>query len=232
MILNIGARRRSVKGLLRSTHVRAVIFDLDGTLVDSLRDIAEAMDDVLVELELPRRTLREYESFIGDGARMLVRRALGPRSDLEERALAAFRAQYFARLTLHTRPYDGIETLLEELAAREVPSAVLSNKPHPATVAIVEELFGAHPFAAVLGQRSDIPQKPDPSGALELARILGREPGHILFVGDTSIDIRTAHAAGMIAVGVAWGMRSRGELRDAGAAHIVDVPADLLALLG
>ncbi len=208
-----------------------VIFDLDGTLVDSLDDIAAAMDHVLDGLELPRRSRAEYERFVGDGARMLVRRALGARVDLEDRALAAFRVRYFARMTVHTRPYPGIEALLSELSARGVPTAVLSNKPHAATVALVRALVPSHRFVAVLGHRDGHERKPSPSSAFEIARAMGRPPRDVYFVGDTAVDLETARAAGMIAVGVLWGMRPRAELERAGAAHLVTEPQDLLALL-
>jgi phosphoglycolate phosphatase len=211
--------------------MRGVIFDLDGTLVDSLRDIADAMDHVLEQLELPKPSFVEYERFIGDGARLLVRRALGGRADLEEAALAAFRERYSARLTVHTRPFPGIAPLLGELSRRNVPSAVLSNKPHPATVKMVRELFPTHSFVAVLGHRANTPTKPDPSSALELARSLSIAPSNVLFVGDTAVDVQTARAAGMVPIGVAWGMRTVEELRDAGAAHVLDSPNDLVSLL-
>lgn len=210
---------------------KRAIFDLDGTLVDSLRDIADAMDHVLDELGLPRRSHAEYERFVGDGARMLVRRALPDRADLEDTALASFRARYFARLIVHTRPYDGVEALLGALADRAIPTAVLSNKPHAATQAIVRQLFPAHPFVEVLGHRDDHPRKPDPASAFELARALGLSPSSILFVGDTPVDVETARAAGMIPVGVLWGMRARAELEGAGAAHLIAEPMELLELL-
>ncbi|HEY8431465.1 MAG TPA: HAD family hydrolase [Sandaracinaceae bacterium] len=211
--------------------MRGVIFDLDGTLVDSLRDIADAMDQVLDELGLPRRTLAEYERFVGEGARVLVRRSLGQKVELEDEALAAFRDRYRSRMLVHTRPYPGIEPLLEALASRGAPAAVLSNKPHDATVAIVDALLSRHPFVAVLGHREGSPRKPDPSGALELARAMSRAPSEVLFLGDTPIDVATARAAGMIAVGALWGMRSREELEAAGAARVIERPEELLELV-
>lgn len=204
---------------------RGVVFDLDGTLVDSLRDIAGAMDRALVELGLPARSLEEYRRFIGDGARALARRAVGVREEHEERALERFRACYGARLVEHTRPYPGIEELLAALAGREIPAAVLSNKPHEWTVSIVGTLFPDHPFAAVLGHRAPIPHKPDPASALELARVLERDPSDVLFVGDTAVDVETAKRAKMIAVGALWGMRPE-ELGDA--AIRIATPRELL----
>jgi phosphoglycolate phosphatase len=209
----------------------AVIFDLDGTLLNSLPDIAAAMDHVLGTLGLPTRTMDEYERFIGDGARALVRRSIAPRLELEDEALEAFRARYFANLTIHTRPYDGIAELLAALAARGVPTAVLSNKPHPATVALVQALFPSHRFAAVVGEQEGTPRKPSPDGALALARLMNVAPHEVRFVGDTPIDVHTARAAGMIPVGVLWGMRSREELEGAGADCVIARPEELLARL-
>src|SRR5690606_1047222 len=133
--------------------MRGVIFDLDGTLADSLRDIAAALDHVLVELALPRLSDAQVERMVGDGARMLIRRALGARVDLEERALAAFQARYRGALAVHTRAYEGIDALLDALEERGVPTGVLSNKPHAATVELVRALFPRHPFTLVLGTR-------------------------------------------------------------------------------
>lgn len=211
--------------------MRGVIFDLDGTLADSLRDIAAAVNHVLGELALPRFADAEVERMVGDGARMLIRRALGSRAELEERALAAFQARYFEALAVHTRAYDGIDSLLDVLEARGVPTGVLSNKPHAATVELVRGLFPRHPFTLVLGTRDERTKKPDPSGALEIASAMGLSAGEILFVGDTPVDVETAARAGMISVGALWGMRSREELEAAGAQHLIAAPDELLPLL-
>lgn len=208
-----------------------MIFDLDGTLIDSLDDIADAMDHVLDGLGLPRRTRDEYERFIGEGARLLVRRSVGGRADLEDEAFAAFRARYSSRLLVSTRPYPGVEELLASLAARGAPTAVLSNKPHDATVKIVRALFPDHPFVLVLGHREDTPRKPDPTSAFEIARAMGLAPRDVLFVGDTAVDVATARAAGMVPIGVLWGMRSREELEAAGATHLIAEPGELARLL-
>ncbi len=212
-------------------RMRGVIFDLDGTLVDSLRDIADAMDHVLGELGLPRHTEEDYARFVGEGARILVRRTLGDRLDLEDEVLAAFRARYFSRLIVHTRPYPGVEALLEALAHHRVPTAVLSNKPHAMTVQIVRALFAKHPFVRVIGDRPSHARKPSPESAFEIARAMQLPTSEVLFVGDTAIDIGTARAAGMIAVGVEWGMRPRAELEGAGASHVIAEPSELLDLV-
>lgn len=211
--------------------MRGVIFDLDGTLIDSLRDIADALDHVLAERNLPQPSYAEVERMVGDGARILVRRALGERLDLEEEVLTAFKARYFANLTVHTRPYEGIEALLTALKERGTPMAVLSNKPHPATASLVAALFPEVPFIEVRGAREEHLKKPCPTVALEIADRMELAPEAILFVGDTAIDVETAARARMTSVGVLWGMRPREELERAGATHLIGSPAELLSLL-
>ena len=185
-----------------------MIFDLDGTLVDSLRDLSDAVNHVLGELRLPPHDLDAYRRFIGDGASMLVRRALGEHAqELHAEALDRFRARYFGRPVVHTAPYPGVEALLASLWERAVPTAVLSNKPHAATVAVVDALFPGHRFVRVLGEREGVPRKPDPSAALELARAFGVPPREVALVGDTQNDVATARAAGMLAIGARWGFR-------------------------
>ncbi len=211
--------------------MRGVIFDLDGTLADTLRDIAAAMEHVLRERGLPGHDEAAYARFVGEGARMLVQRALGDRIDREDEVLEAFRARYFAHLLGRTRPFPGVEALLAELARRGVPTAVLSNKPHEATEEVVRALFPDHPFLRIVGDRPDYPRKPDPTSALEIAEALHLAPASILFVGDTQTDVGTALAAGMIPIGVRWGMRPAEELKEAGATHLIGEPDELLALL-
>ncbi|MDQ3033811.1 MAG: HAD family hydrolase [Myxococcota bacterium] len=211
----------------------AVLFDLDGTLIDSLADIAGALNAVLGELGLPQPTLDEYRYLVGYGAAELVRGALPEdrREALEADVLARYRARYRASLVAETQPYDGIEALLEVLEARAVPKAIVTNKPHDASVELVERLLGRFRWDVVLGQREGIPHKPDPAGALEVARAIGVEPAACFFVGDTDTDMRTATSAGMIAVGCLWGFRGREELERCGARHVIAHPSELLALV-
>jgi len=211
--------------------MKALIFDLDGTLADTLRDIMDAMNHALAARGLPVHGPDAYRSFVGEGASQLVRNALPPgRDELVPELLAAYRAHYLAHLIVHTQPYPGIPELLSELQARGLPLAVLSNKPHELTTRVVAALFPGVPFAGVLGQRPDHPRKPDPAGALELCSALGHAPGDIALVGDTRTDMQTALAAGMIAIGVRWGFRDAPELTAHGAHHLIARPADLLAL--
>jgi phosphoglycolate phosphatase len=209
----------------------AILFDLDGTLADTLEDIASAMDEVLRSLGQPGHPPEAYRRFIGEGAAVLVARALpADRGDLAGRALEAFRQRYRAHLVERTRPYDGIAEVLEALQGRGTRLAVLSNKPHDLTVEMVERLFRGIAFGAVAGQRPGSPPKPDPAAALEIARTLGVPPAHCALVGDGPTDMDAARAAGMMPIAVSWGFRDRRELEAHGAAKVIDHPSDLLKL--
>lgn len=210
---------------------RAVLFDFDGTLVDSLEDIADAMNEVLTRSGYPTHPIDAYRYFVGDGMEMLVRRAL-PEGHSDEVAvgtvLDAMRVEYAKHSTRKTRPYAGIPDLLDRLTARGLPFAILSNKPHEATLAMVSLLLGAWRFAAILGARAGVPKKPDPVGALEIAAKVNVPPDAWLYVGDTGTDMETARAAGMVAVGALWGFRTAEELRQAGAAMVIEHPLELI----
>ncbi len=212
----------------------AVVFDLDGTLVDSLGDIADAMNAVLAGLGLPTHPRDRYRFFVGDGLEVLVRRALpGDRVDerLVARALDRMRDEYGRRATATTRPYPGIPELLDGLAARNRPFAVFTNKPHDAAVDMVDRLLGRWRFVAVLGPGPGTPRKPDPAGALRVAAAMGVAPGACMYVGDTAVDMATARAAGMIPAGALWGFRTEDELHSAGARHLLADPREALPLV-
>jgi phosphoglycolate phosphatase len=213
---------------------RALIFDLDGTLLDSLADIGESMNSVLASMGLPTHPLSDYRAFVGDGVTMLATRALpeGRRDDASLAAcLAGMREIYAGRATSKTRPYDGIPALLDALAKAGLPMAVVSNKPHDLTCRLVSQLLGRWRFGAVFGERAGVPRKPDPASALEAASCLGVAPADVLYVGDTATDMATATAAGMRPLGVSWGFRGEDELRAAGAFAIAARPADVLEAL-
>lgn len=211
----------------------AVVFDLDGTLVDSLEDIATAMNVALADHGRPAHPIADYRAFVGSGVGVLAERALGAGADaaLRDAVVASFRERYAARLLATTRLYPGVAELLDALAARGAGLAVLTNKPQGAAERIVGALLGRWSWAAVIGDRPDLPRKPDPAGARKAARALGVEPRAALLVGDSDVDVRTARAAGMRAVGAAWGFRGADELRAAGADVVVERPEDVLALL-
>lgn len=207
----------------------AVIFDLDGTLADSLADIGGAMNEMLASHGLPTHGLDAYKSFVGEGVENLTRRALPEDRRLElARYLDEYRARYAQRIARETRPYPGIPELLDALVERKLALAVLSNKRDDFTVELVKQLFGRWPFRCVRGERAGTPRKPDPTSALQVAAELGCAPARIAFVGDTAIDMKTARAAGMRAVGVTWGFRPERELIGAGAQVVIARPEQLL----
>lgn len=212
----------------------AVIFDLDGTLLDTLDDLADSMNAVLADGGWPSHPARAYRYFVGDGMPTLVRRALpiGHRDGATAAAaLEAMRLEYGRRWDGRTRIYDGVSEMLDALLERGAQLAVLSNKPDDFTRLTVERLLARWTFAAVQGLRADVPRKPDPAGVRQMAAAMGWEPGHCLYVGDSSTDMVTARRAGMFAVGVTWGFRDREELVASGAEAVVDLPAQVLEQL-
>ncbi|MCS7048875.1 MAG: HAD-IA family hydrolase, partial [Verrucomicrobiae bacterium] len=212
-----------------TTRYRAVLFDLDGTLIDSLADLANATNYALAKLGCPTHPREAYRYFVGDGARTLCARALpADRQDLVERALELMRAHYERHCFDESRPYPGIEDLLAALQRRAVPMAVLSNKPDAFTKRVVRHFFPKVTFAVVRGQLLHLPLKPDPMAARQIAEDVGIEAAHWLYLGDTNTDMRTARAAGMFAVGALWGFRPREELEEAGAEAVVAAPSEVL----
>jgi phosphoglycolate phosphatase len=213
----------------------AVVFDLDGTLLDTLADIGNSANQVLEELALPVHPLPAYQRFVGDGVQTLVERivpAANRTPELVAQAVARFAEVYETRWNQATTLYAGIATLLTELSERRVPMAVLSNKPQKFTELCVEHFLASWKFAVVFGQRTGVPRKPDPAGALEIAARLNLAPGDCYYVGDTSVDMQTATGAGMRALGVAWGFRPISELKEHGATTILNHPCDLLDVMG
>ncbi|GIW94022.1 MAG: phosphoglycolate phosphatase [Pirellulaceae bacterium] len=219
---------------MRHSVFRGVIFDLDGTLIDSLRDIAEAANKALAGEGLPPHELDEYRYLVGEGVQILMERAI-PRAlqtpEVVKRCMERFRTHYQQGWHVHTRPYPGVEQLLEQLRQRQIPTAVLSNKPHDFTQMCVARFFPSHAFRVVLGVREGATRKPDPAGALWIGEQLGIESHQLVFLGDTRIDMLTARAAGMLPVGASWGFRETHELIEAGAVRVLDRPLDLLELL-
>ncbi|MBX7114465.1 MAG: HAD family hydrolase [Myxococcaceae bacterium] len=212
--------------------MKAFIFDLDGTLLDSLTDIAGAVNDVLRHYGYPQHGMSDYQNMVGQGVEHLVRAALPVfAQDKLDEVMTAYRERYRERMWLHTQPYPGISALLDGLSARGFQLAVLSNKRDDFTVALVRQVLARWAFGDVRGERLGVPRKPDPTAALEIASRLGVAAGECFFVGDTAIDMRTAAAAGMKSIGVTWGFRPEKELRDSGALHVVHTPEQVLALL-
>ncbi|MCB1231345.1 MAG: HAD family hydrolase [Verrucomicrobiae bacterium] len=216
--------------------IKAVLFDLDGTLLDTLGDIAASGNAVLRKRGLPEHEVDAYRQFVGDGMMNLARRIFPPDqtpaegSELDQ-ATAEYKAEYARHWLGTTRPYDGIAELLDALVARGIKLGVVSNKAHAFTGECIEAFVGDWSWSAVIGQRDGIPHKPDPAGALEAAREMGVTPEECAFVGDSGVDMQTGSRAGMKAIGVLWGFRGEAELRENGAAAVIERPEDLLAHL-
>ena len=205
----------------------AVLFDLDGTLTNTLEDIANAMNHALTLYGLPTWETDEYRYLVGNGARILARRAVRDREEMTEKVLEAYQREYETHNLVLTRPYAGIPELLRELNRRGIPVCVLSNKPHEDTKHVIEYFFPDIQFAAVLGQTDRFPVKPDPAGARWIAETLGIAPDKFAYLGDTAVDMTCARGAGMHPVGVLWGFRDEKELRESGAERIISRPEEL-----
>ena len=214
--------------------IQACLFDLDGTLLDTLADIGSSANRVLESRGFPPHPLERYRQFIGEGVARLFQQALPPPAVTPEEiagCVAGFHEVYGEHWNDTTCPYPGVCDLLDDLSQRGIQLAVLSNKPDDFTRLCVAEHFGHWQFAAVLGQQDGLPRKPDPAGARMIAERLAVPPEAVLYVGDTAVDMQTARAAGMPAVGVGWGFRSVDELRQAGAEWIIGRPGELLDIL-
>ena len=214
--------------------VQGIIFDLDGTLLDTLADIGDSVNLMLAEYGFPGHTTDDYRRFIGNGIHMLVTRALpidGRSEEMIDACVRRARELYWENWNRKTRPYAGITELLDHLKTRGLPLAVLSNKPHDFTIRYVKAYFDRWDFKVVVGQSDRFPVKPDPASALDIARRMGLPPESFLFVGDSAVDMQTASAAGMHAVGVAWGFKGPQELRETGCRTLVDHPLEILPLV-
>jgi phosphoglycolate phosphatase len=211
---------------------RAVIFDLDGTLLDTIEDIAIAMNRVLESRGFETYDLEAYKQLVGDGIEEMVRRALASQPLGEEEIAGLvrdYRREYELSWRAHSRPYPEVPELLRELARRNVRTAVLSNKSHPFTESMTRELLPAVRFDIVRGAMPGAPLKPDPAPALLIAGEMRVAPASVVFLGDTKVDMKTATAAGMLPIGALWGFRSAEELGTNGAAALIASPLDLLA---
>jgi len=209
----------------------AIIFDLDGTLLDTLADLAEGMNAVLDSMGLPVHPQAAYRYFVGNGLRELALRVLpeGRRDEkTAQECLDAMRIEYDRRWANKTRPFEHIVPLLSALQTRGVIMAVLSNKPHEIAVKTIRHFFPAVAFAAVEGDKETRPRKPDPAGAFEIARKTGIATDKFIYCGDTNTDMQTAFAAGMTPVGVLWGFRTKEELIKSGAKIVVKDPLEIL----
>jgi phosphoglycolate phosphatase len=221
-------------GKEKEMSFHAVIFDLDGTLLDTLEDITNAANRVLDKAGFPTHSLEEYRYLVGQGSEALLEHAL-PRANRDKATikacLDAFLEDYSHNWKVKTRLYDGIPFLLDSLSDRGLKMAILSNKRHEFTRMCATEFLHRWRFEAVLGQREGFPPKPDPAGALQIGKVLEIAPPEILYLGDTSVDMQTALRAGMTPVGALWGFRTLEELLENGAKAVLKEPFELLTLL-
>ena len=211
---------------------KTVIFDLDGTLLDSIEDIASSMNKVLESLQLPTHKIEDYKHFVGGGVDILVENALSNQSkEIKDEVIKRFKIEYDGKLHSKTLPYDGIYELLDELKKLDINLAVLSNKPHEFTVSYVNHFFKNYNFKEIHGQKKDVPKKPDPKAALDIVKCLDSSCENTYFIGDTKIDMQTAKSANMTAIGVLWGFRDEKELKEHGADFLVSHPLEILEII-
>ena len=212
-----------------------IIFDLDGTLVDTIVDIASSVNYVLSQFGLPNHEISDYKQMVGNGFRVLVQRVLSPEKSNDDiffdKILRLSMRRYEEHALDRTRPFPGTVETLESLYRNEIKLAVLSNKPDHLSKKIIESLFASVKFVAVWGDNKVRARKPDPSATLELCRNARVDPQKSLFVGDSAVDIQTAKAARIAAVGAVYGYRSREELELAGADYLITSPPELLSIV-
>ena len=213
--------------------MKAYIFDLDGTLIDSLDDLADAVNLMLKQHGYPQQPREVFPKYIGDGVQKLVERALPESVRSEENiktCVIDYQAHYSNTWNVKTKPYEGIMDMLAELRSKGAKLAVLSTKPHKFTLLCCAHFFPEGTFDMVLGQRASVPRKPDPAGAIEIAEAFNLKPDECCYIGDSGIDMETATRAGMLAVGVRWGFRGEEELKANGARVLISSPAELLSV--
>jgi len=214
-------------------NLRAIIFDLDGTLLNTLEDLALSVNAVLAGYGLEEHPVDHYRYYVGDGVDMLVKRAFPPIMTGEENInnlVCAVIDEYSRRWSDHTVPYAGIPELLDFLENQNIPMAIFSNKPHQFAVLTVEKLLPGRSFIKVLGIGAGMPRKPNPQGALQIAAMMKLQPTEIVYLGDTGTDMKTALAGEFYPAGALWGFRQADELLEGGAKFLADNPIDVAEL--
>ena len=214
--------------------MRLIVFDLDGTLINSLEDLADSANYILTQHGFPTHPVDAYRYFVGDGVRKLIERILPPeeRNDIQiEQCRQEFVEYYKIHMEDKTAVYDGITDLLKALKERGLKIAVATNKVHIAVKPLMEKYFPEVQFDSMIGQREGVPVKPNPQIMFDILKETGCEPSETLHIGDTATDMQLAHNAGVTPVGVLWGYRPIEELQKAGARYIIEHPLELLEIV-
>ena len=213
--------------------IKGAIFDLDGTLIDSIPDITDSANQLLKNHGFATHNTADYTRWIGNGALKLLERALPGDTDRQtvEQMLEEYLDLYSENCLKGTRVYSGVMELMDYLTGKEIVCSILTNKPHVVTQKVVKYYFQGNNFRYVLGQRSGSPKKPDPAVAMQIASDLNLDPADMAFIGDSDTDMKTGKAAGMMTVGVTWGYDQPASLKMAGADHIVDSVNELIVLI-
>ncbi len=210
---------------------KAILFDLDGTLVDSLPDIAASMNRSLVKAGLPTFAVADYRLKVGNGVFKIVERSIGERTDKFDQVLNDYKADYAQNCAVDTYPYPGVADTLKAAAAMGLKVCCLSNKDEKDVVKVLRFCFPDFEFAIMRGRRDGVPLKPDPAAALSILEELGVSPGEALFVGDTQMDVSCGKSAGIESIGVTWGFRTREDVMTYGADHIADSAGELTEII-
>ena len=214
--------------------IKMAVFDLDGTLVDSLTDLANSVNQGLQAAGLPAQPVERYRRFVGDGRAMMVKRAIAAGGGSEEQfdtVVGVFNDVYQRHCNDNTAPYDGCAALLDGLAANGILTAVLSNKPDEFVPRILQKVYPNHRFAEAWGQKPQYKTKPDGEALHAILALHGVKPGECVYIGDSNVDVFTAQNSGVQMVGVSWGFRGKQELLAAGAPFVADTAEELLRYL-
>lgn len=213
---------------------KAIIFDLDGTLLNTIEDITDSLNIALAQENLPTHSVEETKAFVGSGVKIMVERAtkgLDCSEEQKKNVLDVYMKEYALRQAIKTRPYEGMIEVLKDIQKENVLIGLLSNKPHQDTLRVVDHYYGLSLFNVVLGQREGVPIKPDPTALFEIMRDLKVEPSECIFVGDSDVDMLTATNAKIAKIGVLWGFRNREVLKQCQADYIVENPQEILDIL-
>lgn len=208
--------------------IKTVIFDLDGTLLNTLEDLKDAANFALSEFGYPKRSLEEIRCFVGNGVRKLIERAVPKDCENIDECLCFFKKNYSANMCNNTVPYNGILKILKDLQDNGVKIGVVSNKFDSAVKELCKKYFGNLVDIAV-GQSDDVSKKPAPEGVFKVMKELGADKNSTVYIGDSEVDVQTAKNSGLPCIGVTWGFRNKNDLQ--GADYIIDNPCDIISVI-